>query len=325
MRLGAVSRIDGTSPYALSALAVALENSKVLSSLDQRNAFMRVATDSTHRVANQGANFQTRARNGVFTSTAIAPQTPQPITLKFHGDKLHVDPTDVADAEDRNTDIGTHLQERVSEMIRNVVEAYDGQALVGDGSTTTLQGIFDIHDGTNLPGFSQSNVYGAETFNAALAGDTSKHFDLRETGNYLHFLSMLEQQLLEVKGCNAIYLPQRVEGIITTIGREKQLISTVNDEIYGPVTTFRGIPLIGFDTDALPLTESNADDSATDTCSIMLLNLGEGNVELVTNSGIEWEDYREGSKDADGYRIEIRSAWRIKKRNVSRKIQHIKI
>lgn len=318
--LATVSELRG-SDRGRDLLGILLEESPLLRFLDQQSAFYEDATDYQFRVVERSNSAKTRTRGGDYTETDEAPDTLLNGSLAFHGDKVHVDHSDQADASRGLRDLARWLDDVMSERGIEFAEDYEVKLMNGDPTSDEIEGLSELLNGAdNPPGMSSTLVVDAVDW----LSTSPNSFDLSDETNWGTFIENLMVELRRLSA-NGILLNPEFYGRMYTIAQEKHILGESRDQFGNPIDTFGPYPLVPLVDDAIPNNEPD-NDVGNDTTSLYPIRAGEQRVDVVTNSGLEFWDLGDlQEQEANGIKFEIRGQWRIKKSRYIRRVRNFKL
>lgn len=320
--LAQVSETRG-SELGREALGTLLEASRLLSFLDQQAAFEEDATDYQWRTYEDEEGVQTRQRGGSYTPEDVAPGAPESDTLSFHGDKIDVDHSDHADSERGLRDIAMWLAKTMRKKVRRFGRGWEQVATGGSADPGAMKGLEEILDGVaNVAGFGQTMVIDAASWTEA----DDDHFDLGDETLWGLFIEQLIKVLSELDA-NGLLVAPALHARMYTIAQEKHILGESRDQFGNPVPTFANIPFVPLNPGAITTTEdNNASPAQATTTSLYPVRAGEGQLSLVTNSGLEFWDLGDlEGKESNRVKWELRGQWKIEEEHAARRIRNIKL
>lgn len=147
-----------------------------------------------------------------------------------------------------------------------------------------------------LSSFIKDAAYGGQT--AALgftqaeqaAMNTQVALKIDSATTQAEFLELLDKEILNVPGANAIIVNRQTKARLTTVARKLSLLDQTLNYLGVPVPSYNGIPIIGVPSTAIPQTES--DGSNSDCTSLYIVRFAESQgVCFATNSGFAFQDF----------------------------------
>lgn len=321
-QLGQLSNLRGSARGAAS-LAQILVSSPFLRWFDQQSGWEEDATSFLYDPIEGSMTVAARALGGSYTAADMTPAARQTGTLKFHGFAVDIDQSHIADDLRGLQNLSGWIDKSLKKKVDSWAKAYEGALFNNDGSGNLLKGLKTIFDGTtNLPGFSITGVINAK--DAVASGNS---LDLTSDTNYDAFVEHLILWMTQVEDLRGMVMSPRMFARMYTIAKKTHQLGQTIDQFGQPVDTFNGVPLIrSLDTTILHNEPDDAGTPATNTTSIWLMSPGEMRQSLVTNSGLDFEDYDKlESKQSGRVKGEIRAAWKVEERNAVRRIRNIKV
>jgi hypothetical protein len=322
-RIGQLSNLRGSQRGA-AALAKMLLVSPVLRYLDQSSGWEEDATNFLYKVKEGSLTVQARAIGGAFTSSTLTPVNNQTGSLFMHGLQIDIDQSHLADDARGLNNLAGWIDNELPEEVDSFTRLYEALLFNGSGSGSPAQikGLKTILDGTtNMTGFSITGVINGK--DAAASGDS---IDLTDAANYDRFVEKLVLWISDVENPTGLLMSPRMRAKMTTIAKKQGILGQSIDQFGKPVATFNDVPMIA--TLATTILHTEPDDNATpvaNTTSLYIMAPAEKNISLVTNSGLDFEDYEKlEAKQSGRVKGEIRAAWKIQKRNAVRRVRNIK-
>jgi hypothetical protein len=325
-QLSGLSKINSPSGRGNLALGYLLQESPFLAYLESQSAFEEGSTSFRYNVlADIAAAAAARAIGGSWTTSDKTPPSDQTGSLRIHGGSIDIDRSHMADAENGVLNIDKWLEKLGVKQMRSFAQGYEGKLFNSDGSSNSIYGLTTILDGTtDIPGFTGvKGVANAAEYTAA----TDDSMDLTNSTAQGEFIEMMELLLAQVSNPTAIVVNPSLAARISTIARVKHIIGESRDLFGRPISTYAGIPIVKVLATSILNTEE--DDNATpltNTTSLYIMSPGEMRTSLVTNSGLEWNDYGtlEG-KESYREKWEIRASWKIEESNSILRVRNLKV
>ena len=321
MRLAQLSNLDSERGRAM--LAFLLERDPFLRFIEDNSAWEEDSTDFDWRPVDPTASLKTRPIGGQYTPADVVPGSKETDSLSFHGESIDIDDTHLADAKRNLRDFDQWLDREISRRGKSWQRLFSNALFLGAGTTTLLKGLKVILDGTtDLPGFS-----GETGVIDAVDWSTGDSFDLGAEANWGLFIEQLIIAQSVVPGATGFVMSGELYARMTTIAQKKHIIGETRDTFGKPVKTFNGLPMIQVVPGTILTDEpDNNATPLTNTTSLYIARPGEGEVSLVSNSGLEFDDDIDlEQKESRRVKFEIRSAWKIGEKDSIRRVRNIKL
>lgn len=320
-KLGQLSNLRGSQRGA-AALGQILISSPFLAWLDQQSGWEEDATSYLYDPIEGTMSVQARALGGSFAASDMTPATRQSGALRFHGFQLDIDQSHIADDLRGLQNLSGWIDKNLKKKVESWAKSYEGLLFNSDGTSNTIKGLKAIFDGlANIPGFSITGV-----INAKDAVGSGNSLDLTTQTNYDAFTEYLLLWMSQVEDVRGMVMSPRMFARMYTIAKKTHQLGQSIDEFGRPVDTFNNVPMVKtLDTTILHTEPDDAGTPATNTTSIWLMSPGEQRQSLVTNSGLDFEDYDKlESKQSGRVKGEVRASWKVEEKNAVRRIRNIK-
>lgn len=323
-RLAELSNAPSERGRALLSLLLSQDN--FMAFLDQHSGFEEDSTDFDYRPTNPTQALQTRAEGGEYTPVDVTPPSKQADSLSFHGFGFDIDDTRIADARRNLRDFDAWLRKEVYRRFRAFARLYANQVFIGPGTTTTLKGLSVILDGTtDIPGY--TGVTGVIDTADWLSGSPVS-FDLSNEDNWGTFIEKLIRYRNEVPDARGMPMGPELYARMHSIAHKKHILGESRDLFGDPVKTFAGIPMIEVREGSI-LTNEPDNTGGTpleNTTSLYIMRPGEGELSMVTNSGLEFDDdIQLEKKESQRVKGELRTKWKIEEQDAIRRFRNIKL
>ncbi len=324
--IGSLSSL-GDGERGRAVLAKMLQISPFLRYLDKVSGWQEKSTDFIYRVVQGSLSLQRRALDATVTTTGkvlgeTTPETGVQAAVYF---QIDIDQTRLADDAKQLVPLGPWIDTQLEEDVEVFTKALESEIFNGSGAGTPRQmsGFKTLLNGTSdVSGFTGNTmVIDAATW------ATGNHLDLTSSSNDEAFKEKLRTEIRKLDQCTGIMMHPFMYARMATILERQNSLQTTVDQFGMSVERFAGVELIPLLDDTITLTEpNNATTPLTVTTSLYLMSAGENRVSIVTNSGLEFEDY-EGLQDRKAGRLrgEIRAEPVIMKPRVIRRVRNIKI
>lgn len=324
--LKTISLINSPSGRGQAALGYLLQYSPFLAWLEGQSGWEIDATDFDYFP--QTISLLSIASRGIgegYDAADLIPGDREVDSLKMTGNSVNIDITHKADAKRGLRDIPTWFNNELIDRFYNWAIAYENLLFNGSGEANEFKGLNNIFNGEDdLPGF--DGITGV--IDSALAiGDDEDSCDLTSRRNYSKFVEWFYLQLAEVENPTALIMAPRMFTRLWTIAKIETILGEARNFFGQPVPTFNNIPMVPTLATTLPITElDDADSPVAETTSIWIMSPGERRFSLVSNSGLQWNDYGtlEG-KQSDQETWEIRAAWKVQRYRSARRCRNIKV
>lgn len=323
-QLTPISNLRGSSRGAV-ALGKLLMVSPFLRFLDSASGWEEDATNYQYKVKEGTLTVQARDLGGSYTSATLTPVGNQTGVLYMHGFQIDIDQSHIADDARGLRDLGGWIDSEFPEEVDSFARLYEALLFNGSGAGTPSQikGLKTILDGvTNVPGFGITMVINAK--DAATSGDS---LDLTDSANYDAFEEYLSKWVVQVENVTGLVMNPTLRAKMTTIAKRRGNYGTTLDQFGKSVPTFDEIPMYTvLDTSILNTEPNDNVVPVNDTTSLYIMSPGEKNFSIVTNSGLDFEDYEIlPDKQSGRLKGEIRASIKIQKRNKVRRVRNIKV
>lgn len=337
MNLQQLSRLNGSQRGA-ACVAHALQHSKLLNVLNSLNAFELTENKwrftpikpQTQKLLSRKIGTDYKATDGhSLINGSDAPLDLYTIddvtgTLYIHGHYIDVDASIIADASHSGVSMTDWMTKQLKAEFKKFYNLYDPVLLNGNG-TSELKGLRNIlkwgdkaaTDYGTIEGFREATYN--RVMNAAnySTDATPKKFDfsIKSAGidkQQRAFIEMMDNAISDVENPNVIFMHKKTKARIWS-GLKTSNNFAIDENTFGvPISTYNKIPIIELNDNIMPINEP--DDTATpltDTTSIYVLSLGEQNLSLATNSGVEYNEHSNlEAKEAGREKWEIRAGWK---------------
>lgn len=326
-QLGAVSNLRGIQ-RGQEALANMIAISPFLRAMDAigGGGWQEGPLNNDFHPVNPSLTLQARNLDGSYSSLAITPEAKQTDTQRFHGFQIDVDQAHLADDARGLMPLASWFPDQLKEEVQQFGRLFEKGAFqgTGAGTPTVLKGLGTILDGTtDLQGYTGvKGVINGEDY------DAGQSFDLTviDAATANQFLEALELWAAEVEGANVMFCHPKLGAKIGSMYRMLHGNPESRDMFGQKIDVIASLPLVRLLKETVMLTEANADESATDTTSLYIVNLGENLTSMMTNSGLEYEEYDMlQDKQSGREKGEIRSNWRLKRKDCIRRVRHLKV
>jgi len=347
MKLMQASRLNG-SQRGTACVANLLQHSTFLNALDVLNAFeltehdwdfMPINPQTTALLARTlGTNYAiaSTASQSTFgsTSTDIVPESKVTGHQYIHGGSVDVDASILADSERNGTNMNDWINKKLKVEWKKFAKLYQVALLNGAGTGTpvVMKGLSKLFDNSGyISGFSGINrIINAKDY-ALNSSPVSLDLTIGGTNEAKHqraVLEMMNNVLADIENPNLIIVNKKLSGRLMSYLKSMANFSIDENSFGTPITRFNNIPILELGSDEMPITE--ADDTATtaleNTTSMYVVSLGEQNLSLATNSGIEyWEHTKLEAKEAGRERWEIRASWKCENPYAITRVRNIKL
>lgn len=302
--LSQLSQID--NQRGREALGYILQYSPLLRFYEEQSAFAEGGTTFDSMPVDADGTVQTRVLGGSYTSNDLGLPTRIPQALGFHGDQLDIDRSIVADAERGLRSVEAYINKFFPLKVKYWVEGMERLVMNGtgvkDNSGREMKGLSVILDGqTDLPGFTgHTGVIDAVDF----LSTSPNAFDLTDEANWDDFMEGMEQ-LMYMVGATGILLNRQLGSKMTTIARKNHIQGERRDAFGNPIDQYDAADLVRLNDGSITNTESDNASTPNDvTTSLYLVRPAEGEQDIVTNSGLEFEDY-------DGQKVQEKQSTRM--------------
>ena len=311
-RLTELSNIE--SQRGRDALATLLEVSPYVAYLEQNGAFEEEPTEYEHTPATGTQDVGTRTLYGPnYNATDIPYQTRQAGTLAFHGFEQHIDRSIIADRDRGLRGVDRYLARHLPKKQRSFSRGYEQKSLTGDPGTNAgeMTGLLTLVDGvTNVPGIGATMSIDAADW---LPG-AADHFDLTVEANQALFIEKLMTTIPYVPMCNGLVMNHTLQGLLTTIMHRLHVMGEARNLFGEIVTAFNQKPLVGVRESSIGNDFPDV-AAATVTTKLIISAAMPGYLSVVTNSGLEFQDWDEADELDDNnerrVRCEMRSNTKI--------------
>lgn len=320
-RIGQLSNLRGSQRGA-ATLAKLLLVSPLLRFLDAQGGWELDASAYQYKVKEGSMTVQARALGGSYTSATLTPVGSQTGNLYMHGCQIDIDQSHIADDAKGLNNLGNWIDNEWPEEVDSFARLYEALLVKGTGVSTQIPGLKTILDGTtNIPGFGITGVINAK--DAAASGNS---LDLASSTNYDPFVEYLTLWMTQVENATGILMSPRLKARMYTIAKKQGILGQALDQFGRPVDTFNGVAMISLlDTSILHTEPDDTGTPVNNTTSLYIIAPAEKNISLVSNSGVDFEDYDKlESKQSGRLKAEIRAAWKIQKKNAVRRVRNIK-
>lgn len=327
----AVAGASGTPRWS-AAIASLLTISPLLNMLEGYSAFELDATDFDWLPVTATSSAAPRGVGGSWSAADIVPGAKQTGTLKFHGDRIDIDITHLADADLGLRDIPIWFQKVLKQRLIAFARAYEGKLMNGTGLDNNITGLSVIMNGDdNLPGHSVTRVSNAALYSV---DSTPKSLDLslgatNYAKNIKRFMELLDMSIADMDHGSGIcmLMNSAMYARMSTIAADQHIKSADRDTFGVPITTFNDIPMFPLIDGVITNTEEDDTDTpVSETTSLYLLSPGEMRTSLVTNSGLAyWEYPFTQAKESGQEKWEIRAAWKIEEPKSVLRLRNIKL
>jgi hypothetical protein len=310
------SQIQETD-HGMIALNIMLQAQSFLEYLEQVGAFELGATDDSYTRYKGTTVLKGRAFNTVgdadrYVKPSDAVDAIVPMQLKAVYDKIKKDITYIKDQKlgmgDASIKYEMELAERVEQFAKELVL----ELLKGDG--TKFLGFLSILDGTEVQDSGETRVYDAR--DALNLGSPPAALDLSNAEHQEAFLEMIEDQLDDMEGNVAMWMPRSLRIRIGTIAHKQRFLGESRTLFGKKVKTYDDVPMYKFDNTIMAMNEPDSADVGTYCGSILLLAPQPGQLAIRSNSGIQWDEEKNQEGDTIMESIEFRGE--IKAKNVKR-------
>jgi hypothetical protein len=326
--LSALSQLD--TQRGRQVLALLLQHSPFFRFMEDQSAFAEGATDFTSRPVDAETTVQTRTVGGNYTSGDVTPAAEVPGSLGFHGDSFDVDRSHAADDERGLGGVDAFFRKYFPRRVRDWAKGIERLAVRGSGvddaSGREMEGLLTILDGTSdLSGFpGHTGVVDAVDF----LSTSPNSLDLTDEANWDDFMEGIEQ-LMYMIGASGILMNRQLGAKMTTIARENHIRGERRDRFGEPITTYDGTDLVRLNDGSITNTEpDNASEPNNNTTSLVLAAPAEGSYEVVTNSGVEYDDFDRSvleEKRSERAQWEIRCENNIEEKWAVLRVRNIKV
>lgn len=322
-RFGQLSNLRG-SQRGTAALAKLLLVSPLMRFLDQQSGYEEDATNFKYKVKEGTMSVQTRDLGGNYTSATLTPVGNQNGVLYLHGFQIDIDQSHLADDARGLQDLAGWIDNELPDEVDSFARLYEALLMngSGSGSPSEIMGLKTILSGSNITGYSVNNL-----INAKDAASSGTYLDLTDPANYDAFVEYLVGWLEQVENPTGILMNGALKAKMYTVAKKQGILGQSLDQFGKPVDTFNGVPMVKLlDTSIL---NTEPDDTPTtpltNTTSLYIVAPQEKNLSLVTNSGLDFEDYDKlEAKQSGRLKGEIRAAWKIQRKNSVRRVRNIK-
>lgn len=281
---------------------------------------------STHMVVADKDTFTNtpeRAEGGTLSRDL---QTPSPTArnLALYGREISIDDVRKMDKNVGIAPAGLRLfaDRRVNGLGGKLAKEIQSQMFVGTDADNKMLGIstfvLDAAAGgqTTRLGFTTAELAAMNVQAGVTLGDV----DQQNT-----FVELLEKELANVPGCNAIVCNVNLAARLSTIGRRLQAAGEVPNRFGVSYRTFNGIPIVPVPVDTIPQTESDGVNS--DNTSMYLVRFAEElGVAFSTNSGFYFTDFEESEVGPQGIsRLQFFLNLTVERTDALRRISRIRL
>jgi hypothetical protein len=148
---------------------------------------------------------------------------------------------------------------------------------------------------------------------------------INTTANQDQFIEILEEEIANVPGANAIMVNTKLGARFSTIARRLGLTSMTKDNFGFPLETYRDIPIVRVPTTAISNTQS--DGVNNDCTSLVVARFAESQgVCLSTNTGLLYQDFGEvEDAPANVARADMYVSLTVEKANAVKRLSRIRL
>ena len=280
-------------------LALLLSTSPFFQFIERRGGFELAATDFDLYPNAGESDPQKRGVGTGYSQRSETPPSRESETLGFHGDRITIDRSHLADDRQTLRPIQTWVPKRLRKKVRHWAKGVEKLAFQGSGvddnTGREVMGLLTLLDGTNVPGFSKPMVIDAADF---VSADVN-HLDLTKESHRKAFRRALEQILPNYDNpgllCN-----RQLASTISGIAQDARRYDTDPDDIFGMVERVFGFELVRLVDGTITNTEpDNASTPNNVTTSLVIASPEEGQYSVATNSGLYVKDELDDVPDAD--------------------------
>lgn len=289
-------------------LAWLLQHSPFFQFVERRSGFELAATDFDLYPNTGDSAPQKRGVGSGYTQKAEVPPTREQESLGFHGDRVTIDRSHLADDRRMLRPIETWVPKRLRKKFRSWAKGVEKLAFQGsgvdDGSGREVMGLLTLLDGSNVPGFSKPMVIDAADF---VSADVN-HLDLTQDAHRKAFRRALEQILPNYDN-PGVLCNRQLASTVSGIAQEARRYDNDPSDIWGMVERVFGYELVRLVDGTITNTEpDNASTPNNVTTSLVIASPEEGRYSVATNSGLyvkdELDEVPEGDQEDAGREIE---------------------
>lgn len=323
-QLSRISRLSPTnSERGEEMLALTLQNA-FFRSLEENSGWELEPTNFTFLPAQELITFAYRALYGEYGAQNVNYNGVVADSLAFQGGYIRVDNSIQADADLGFVNVDGWLDKRLMKTYKKWIHDFMVAIFNGNPGVTpnAIRGLKTRLDGVaTLAGSTETGV---RTPGTGGYGSVSSAL-LNNPANNEAFIEMMLMCKDDLDDANAIFVNKSTYGRINTIGRAKGLIDFTTDLVDKRVTLFDGVPLVKVPDTVIPTNEPGP-AGALNTTSIYIAQLGEGDLSLATNSGLDFYDLGElEGVEANACKWDFRAQPKIENENAIRRVRFIQL
>ncbi|APF16988.1 hypothetical protein Calab_1525 [Caldithrix abyssi DSM 13497] len=264
-----------------------------------------------------------RAEGGTLQRDAQVPN-PESRNLALYGREISIDDVRKMDANVGVSPAGLRLfaDRRLNGLGAKLAVEVQDEMLVGVDASNRMLGISYFVKDADATGQTPKLGFTADELAAM---NVQVGLKLDTDANQKAFVELLEKEMANVPGANAILCNVNLGARLSTIARTIGAAGVTTNNFGQPVQTFNGVPIVKLPVSAIPQNES--DGVNTDNTSLYIVRFAEElGVAFSTNSGFLFTDFEESEVGPQGIaRLQFFLNLTVERQDALRRLSRIRL